>query len=67
VYDVEKDKSEEVWSVRSGEATIKVKSGYVYYLRLRVIPMGGSGSYLDNMPHQEGANLIEGYNLKQIK
>lgn len=67
VYDVEKDKSEEVWSVRSGEATIKVKSGYVYYLKLRVIPMGGSGSYLDNMPHQEGANLIESYKLKQIK
>ncbi len=54
---------EDVWSVRAGEATIKVKPGYVYYLKLKVIPMGGLGTYLENVPHQEGANLIDGYKL----
>ena len=59
--------SEAAWSVKSGEATIKVKPGYVYYLKLKVVPMGGWASYLDNMPHQEGASLIESYKLIQIK
>ena len=58
---------EEVWAVRSGEATIKVKPGYVYYIKLKVIPMGGWGSYLDNVPHQEGANFISNNKLTQIE
>ncbi len=57
----------EVWSVRSGEATIKVKPGYVYYLKLKVVPMGVMVSaHLENVPHQEGAMLISSYKLTQM-
>lgn len=66
-HSIEKNKSEEVWSVRSGEAIINVKSGYVYYLKLKVFPMGGWASSLENMPHQEGAVLIDSYKLTRVK
>jgi hypothetical protein len=59
--------SAEVWSVRAGEATIKVKPGYVYYLKLKVLPMGGLASFLENVSHQEGANLIDSYKLTLLK
>jgi hypothetical protein len=58
---------EEVWSVRTGETTIKVKPGYVYYLKVRVIAMGGNVSFLDNVPHQEGTNFIDSYKLTLLK
>jgi hypothetical protein len=61
------DKSEKVWSVRSGEATINVKAGYIYYLRLKVVPIGGWASYLDAMPHQDGASLINSYKLTRVE
>ena len=62
-----KDKGAGVWSVRTGETTMKVKAGYVYYLKLRVNFMGGWASYLDVTPQQEGASLIEGYKLTRIE
>jgi len=65
--DIEKGTRKEVWSAQSGEATIKIKPGYVYYLKLKVLPMAGLRAFLDHVPHQEGANLIESYKLIQIK
>ena len=56
----------EVISARSGEATIDVKSGYVYYLRLKIFPVGFSSS-LESIPHQEGAGLINSYKLTRVK
>jgi hypothetical protein len=56
-----------VWAVRSGEATIKVMPGYVYYLKLKVVPMGGLGAFLENVPHQDGADLINRYKLTLLK
>lgn len=66
-WNIRGDKSEEVWSVRSGEVTINVKPGYVYYLKLKVIPIVGWASYLEVMLHQEGASLIESYKLTRVK
>lgn len=58
---------EDVWSVRSGEATIEIKPGYVYYIKVILIPMGHLGSSLNQVPHQEGANMISSYKLVQIE
>jgi len=55
----------EVPSLRTGKETIKVKPGYVYYLKLAVIPENGCS--LEHVPYEEGAKLIENYELKQIK
>jgi hypothetical protein len=57
----------EIKSPRECKATIKVKPGYVYYLRLKLIPMPFWNLFLDLVPHQEGANIIQTYKLKQIK
>ena len=64
---IEKGTKEEVWSAQTGEATIKIKPGYVYYLKLKVLPMVGLRAFLEHVPHQEGANLIESYKLTQFK
>lgn len=53
-------------SVRASEITVKIKPGYVYYIKLRVVPMPLWAVFLDQVPHQEGANIIQGYKLKQI-
>ena len=47
-----------------GAATVDVKPGHVYYLRVKVVPFAYYDSFLDNMPHQEGADMIKSYNLK---
>jgi len=65
--DIEKGTRKEVWSAQSGEATIKIKPGYVYYLKLKVLPMVGLRAFLEHVPHQEGANLIESYKLTLFK
>lgn len=65
--DVAKGTREEVWSSQPGEATIKVKPGYAYYLKLKVIPAFGLRAYLEHVPHHEGANLIASYKLTQFK
>ncbi len=65
--DVAKGTSEEVWSSQPGKATIKVKPGYVYYLKLKVLPAFGMRAYLEHVPHNEGANLIASYKLTQFK
>ena len=49
----------------SGEATVNVKAGHVYYLRVKVVPLAYYDNYLDNMPHQEGADLMESYKLNK--
>jgi hypothetical protein len=56
-----------VESLLECKATIKVKPGYVYYLRLKMIPMPFWALFLDHMPHQEGANIIQSHKLNQIK
>jgi hypothetical protein len=58
---------ESVWSVLVGEAMIKVKPGYVYYIKLKLRRMGGYGTFMDHIPHQEGANLIDSYKLTMLK
>lgn len=52
-----------------GEATIKVKPSYVYYLKVKVINMSffNYGTYMENVPHQEGDNLIDNYKLTILK
>lgn len=65
--DIEKGTRKEVWSAQPGDATIKIKSGYVYYLKLKVLPMVGLRVFLEHVPHQEGANLIESYKLTLFK
>lgn len=49
----------------TGAATVQVKPGHVYYLRLKVVPFAFYDNFLDNMPHQEGADMIKSYNLKR--
>ena len=68
VYNIIEKKIEEGVNFRVGEAKIAVTPGYVYYLRLKVLPMFLFWNiYLDHMPHQEGANLIKSYDLNQLK
>ena len=51
-----------------GEATVKVKPGYVYYLKLKVFPeVRGMKAYLESVPHNEGANFIANYKITQFK
>lgn len=54
-------------SARDCEATINVKPGYVYYLRLKMIPMPVWALFLDHVAHEEGANIIKSYKLTQIQ
>lgn len=65
--DIAKGTREEVWSSQPGNATIKVKPGYVYYLKLKVLPAFGMRAFLEHVPHNEGANLIASYKLTQFK
>jgi len=68
VYNIIEKKIEEGVNFRVGEAKITVKPGYVYYLRLKVIPLFVSWNmYLDHVAHQEGANLIKSYDLNLLK
>jgi hypothetical protein len=68
VYNIIEKKIEEGVNFRVGETKITVKPGFVYYLRLKVLPMFLSWNmYLDHMPHQEGANLIKSYELNLLK
>ena len=45
----------------------KVKPGYVYYLKLKVLPAFGMRAFLEHVPHNEGANLIASYKLTLFK
>lgn len=65
-HSIEKN-TNEVWSVRSRETIINVKAGYVYYLKVKVIPMGGWSSALEHIPHQDGAVLINSYKLNLVQ
>jgi len=38
-HNINQDNIEEIWSARTGEVTIKVKPGYVYYLKVKVLLM----------------------------
>ena len=51
----------------TGEATTHVKPGHAYYLRVKVIPLAYYDNFLENMPHQEGADMIKSYNLTKRK
>lgn len=51
----------------TGAATVNVKPGYVYYLRVKVVPFAYYDNFLDNMPHQEGAEMIKTYQLSVHK
>jgi hypothetical protein len=60
-------KSVEMVSVRECKATIKVKPSYVYYLKLRMIPVPFWALFLDHEPHQEAATFIKSNKLNRIK
>lgn len=49
------------------EATINVKSGHVYYLKLQVIHNPFLMTILDQVPHQEGATSIKSNELTRLK
>ena len=51
----------------TGEATTHVKPGHAYYLRVKVLPLAYYDNFLDNMPHQEGADMIKSYKLSVRK
>ena len=51
----------------TGELTVHVKPGYVYYLRVKVVPFAYYDLFLENMPHQEAADMIKSYNLNVRK
>ncbi len=57
-YNNQQNKREEVWTVQSGEASLKIKAGYVYYLQLVTSYRGGYGAQLELVPHREGADII---------
>lgn len=58
---LQQNKKEEVWTMQSGAAAIKVKAGYVYYLRVGLSYRGGYAASLEQVPHREGADLIANY------
>ncbi len=58
---------EDIESIRKCEITVTVKPGYVYYLKLRMIPFPLWALFLDHVPHKEGANIIESYKLTLLK
>jgi hypothetical protein len=64
---IQQNKNEEVWTMQTGEAKIKVKAGYVYYLKLSVSYKVGYSAFLEHIPHQEGANLIDSSKLTMLK
>jgi len=51
----------------TGEATVHVKPGHVYYLRVKVVPFAYYDNFLDNMPYQEGADMMKSYKLNMRK
>lgn len=66
-YNNQQNRKEEVWTLQSGEATLKVKAGYVYYLQLVVSYRGGYGAQLELVPHREGADIISQDGLTILK
>jgi len=58
---------EETISGRDEKAIVTVKPGYVYYLKLWLVPVPIWGCFLATMPHEEGASLIMSYKLNQVK
>lgn len=52
---------------KSGEATLKVKPGHVYYLRAKVVALAYYDNFLDNMTPPEGAEMIKTYKLNVRK
>jgi hypothetical protein len=57
----------EIMSLQECESTIKVKPGYVYYLKLRLVPTPFWAVFLDRVSYQEGANIIESNKLTLLK
>ena len=66
-YNNQQNRKEEVWTLQSGEATLKVKAGYVYYLQLFVSYRGGYGAQMELAPHREGADIISQDGLTILK
>jgi hypothetical protein len=54
----------EVRQLRTAETTVEIKPGFVYYIKLRVMP---GLFFLDPVPHLEGAGLIDSYKLTLLK
>jgi len=64
--DIKNGKRQEMFpTFKTGEevTTIKVKAGYVYYIKVAVLFMGTWGSSLEQVPCQDGADLITKYKL----
>ncbi len=55
------------WYARKSEATVRVKPGYVYYVKLKVAFAGSLVPDLEQVECREGANLIESYQLTPLK
>ena len=55
-----------VESARECKATVQVKPGSVYYVRLKLIPRPFWDAFLDPVPHAEGAGAISSYQMSQI-
>lgn len=64
---VQTGEPETAWSAPKSEVTVKVKPGYVTYLKLKVAFGGSLVPILEQVEYREGANLITTYNLQQLK
>jgi hypothetical protein len=66
-YNNQQNKKEEVWTLERGEAALKIKAGYVYYVQLTVSYRAGYGARMELVPHGEGAAIIAGDRLKSLR
>lgn len=64
--DFKSGESEKSWNPFTGEVKFTIKPGYVYYLEVR-LASPFAVPQLFQIEHQEGADLIKKYNLKQLK
>ncbi len=58
---------EELKAGRAGEATINVKPGRAYYLRLNVVPTPAWDFFIEPVDHEEGDQLIRSGSLSVVK
>ena len=54
-------------ALERGEAALKIKAGYVYYVQLTVSYRAGYGARMELVPHREGAAIIAGDRLKSLR
>ena len=54
-------------SYKAAQKIIKVRPGYVYYLKVKVIPVPVNATFIEQVPHMEGVDLIKRDKMKLLK